>query len=66
MCNEPVGMRKVKTIMNDTGLYKLVKSAYQKINFLISQPKYMLWVLKKTVSMRGFFCAPKTYAKHYG
>ena len=23
--------------------------------FLISQPKHMLWVLKRTVSMRGFF-----------
>ena len=33
----------------------LVKSAYQKINFLISQPKHMLWVLKRTVSMRRFF-----------
>ena len=28
----------------------LVKSAYQKINFLISQPKHMLWVLKRMVS----------------
>ena len=33
----------------------LGKSAYQKINFLISQPKHMLWVLKRTVSMRRFF-----------
>ena len=33
----------------------LVKSVYQKINFLISQPKHMLWVLKRTVSMRRFF-----------
>ena len=33
----------------------LVKSAYQKNNFLISQPKHMLWVLKRTVSMRRFF-----------
>ena len=24
-------------------------------NFLISQPKHMLWVLKRTVSMRRFF-----------
>ena len=30
----------------------LVKSAYQKITFLISQPKFMLWVFKRTVSMR--------------
>ena len=26
-----------------------------KIIFLISQPKHMLWVLKRTVSMRWFF-----------
>ena len=25
----------------------------------------MLWVLKRTVSMRRFFWAPKTYAKYY-
>ena len=33
----------------------LVKSAYQKINFLLSQPKHMLWALKRTVSMGRFF-----------
>ena len=34
----------------------LVKIAYQKkIIFLISKPKHMLWVLKRTVSMRRFF-----------
>ena len=26
----------------------------------------MLWVLKRTVSMRRFFWAPKTYTKNYG
>ena len=31
------------------------KSAYWKIIFLITQPKHMLWVLKRTVSMRRFF-----------
>ena len=31
------------------------KSAYWKIIFLISHPKHMLWVLKRTVSMRRFF-----------
>ena len=31
------------------------KSVYQKIIFPISQPKHMLWVLKRTVSMRRFF-----------
>ena len=33
----------------------LVKSAYRRTNFLISQPKHMLLVLKRTVSMRQFF-----------
>ena len=32
-------------------------------NFLISQPKYILWVLKRTISMRRFFWAPKIYVK---
>ena len=31
------------------------KSVKQKIIFLISQPKHMLWVLKRTISMRRFF-----------
>ena len=26
----------------------------------------MLWVLKRTVSMRWFFGVPKAYAKNYG
>ena len=30
------------------------KSAYWKIIFLISHPNHMLWVLKRTVSMRRF------------
>ena len=30
------------------------KSTSIKIHFLISQPKHMLWVLKRTVSMRRF------------
>ena len=29
--------------------------------FLISQAKYMLWVLKRTVSIRRLFRAPKTH-----
>ena len=41
----------------------LVKSAYQKTNFLISQPKHMLWVLKRPVSMRRFFEHPKHMLK---
>ena len=46
-----------------TLIMHLVKSAYQKNNFLISQQKHMLWVLKRTVSMRRLFWAPKTYVK---
>ena len=34
-----------------------------KINFLSSNTKHMLWVLKRTVSMRQFLWAPKTYVK---
>ena len=34
---------------------RLVKSVHQKIIYLISQPKHMLWVLKRTVSLRWFF-----------
>ena len=30
-------------------------SAYWKIIFFISHPKHMLWVLKRTVSLRRFF-----------
>ena len=44
----------------------LVKNAYQKNKFLISQPKHMLLVHKRTVSMRRFFRASKIYAKNYG
>ena len=31
------------------------KSALLNINFLISQPKHMVWVLKRTVSMKHIF-----------
>ena len=44
----------------------LGKNDKLKITFLISQPKHMLWVLKRTVSMRRFFRAPKTNAKTDG
>ena len=45
---------------NELKLYNLeaktlVKSAQRKFNFVISQPKHMLWVLKRTVSMKRFF-----------
>ena len=33
-------------------------SAYKVVYCLISQPKHMLWVLKRTVSMRRLFLAP--------
>ena len=32
----------------------LDKSVLLKSNFLVSQPKHVLWVLKRTVSMRRF------------
>ena len=35
----------------------LVKSAYKVITCPISQPKHMLWVLKRSVSMRRLFKA---------
>ena len=31
------------------------KSVYWKITFFISHPKHILWILKRTVSMRRFF-----------
>ena len=34
------------------------KNAYLLNNFLMSQPKHMLWVLKKSVSLRRFFGIP--------
>ena len=37
------------------------KSACWKIIFFIYHPKHMLWVLKRTVSRRRFFLAPKTH-----
>ena len=43
------------TIANIFECRPLVKSVYQKNDFLISQLKHMLWVLKRTVLMRRFF-----------
>ena len=34
-----------------------------KINFLISEPKHMFWLLKRTVSLRRFFEHPKQVFK---
>ena len=42
------------TTYTDYVVMTLVKSA-QKFNFRISHPKHMLWVLKRTLSMRQFF-----------
>ena len=39
------------TYATNTKIRTLVKSANQKNNILISHPKHMLWVLKRTVSM---------------
>ena len=39
----------------------LYKSEFLKFIFLIFQQIHMLWVLKRTISMRWFFWAPKTY-----
>ena len=36
----------------------IVMIAYQVINCLISQPKLMLWVLKRSIAIRQFFLAP--------
>ena len=38
----------------------------KKNNVLVSQIRHMLRVLKRTVSMRRFFRAPKTYVKTDG
>ena len=43
----------------------VVKNVYQNINFLISQPKHMLWVLKRRVSLSQLFGAPKTWVRKY-
>ena len=37
------------------------KSVYLKIIFLISQPKHVFRALKRTISIRQFFLAPKTH-----
>ena len=54
-----------------SGLWEFIirppdKTAYLKIIIFISEAKHMLWVLKRTVSMRQFFWAPKTHVKTDG
>ena len=53
-------------IKSFNALRTLIESAYWKTNFLISQPKHMLWVLKRTVSFWRFFKVSKTYVKTDG
>ena len=47
----------VNSIINNgkCNCHTFSKECVPKNNFLISQPKHMLWVLKRTVSMRWFF-----------
>ena len=45
----------IKAVLESKFLRTLAKSAYRKTDFLISQSKHMLWVLKRTISMRRFF-----------
>ena len=44
----------------------LDKSVFRKTIFLISQPKHMLWALKRTVSMRRSYEQPKHMLKQMG
>ena len=53
-CEDGVAINR-KVIHVHSRYRPLAKSGYQKINFLISLPKHMLWVLKRTVSLRWFF-----------
>ena len=43
-----------------THMQALISECLIKSYFLISQPKHMLWVLKRTTFMRLLFQAPKT------
>ena len=49
--------------LRGSGLKLRVHTKKKKKNFLISQTKHILWVLKETVSLRPFFLAPKTFVK---
>ena len=46
--------RNVAGKLKTAGKFRGIQSVYQ-IIFPISEPKHMLWVLKRTVSMRRFF-----------
>ena len=60
LCSSPTSMELFMLIDSPSD-----KSAYWKIILLNSQPS-MCEVLKRTVSMRGFFRAPKTHVKTDG
>ena len=45
--------------------YRPLVKCVIKNNFLFLNQNNMLWVLKRTISMRLFFWAPKTYIKVY-
>ena len=54
--------QKMWKFYNSSGLCRPPdKSGYWKTIFFSSHPKHMLWVLKRTVSMRPFFWAPKIH-----
>ena len=51
-----------RSVVYHTGAYPLPPNK----NILIPQPNHMLWALKRCVSMRRFFWAPKTYVQTDG
>ena len=57
---------KIDTMTFDLSQGLKLRVHTKKMFFLISQPKHMLWVLKRKFSMRRFFRAPKTYVKTDG
>ena len=69
VCLDNLVLQRNKHITCDPSIYTIYHQARTpppKNKFLISQPKHMLWVLKRTVSMRRLFWAPKIYAKADG
>ena len=51
----PLGACQLNNIKLNADYRPPDKSTYLNIIFLISEAKHMLWVLKRTVSIRGFF-----------
>ena len=54
------GVNKVNFVSLDMVLQDPKEESVIKICFLISKPNHMLWVLKRTISLRRFFLEPKT------